>query len=114
MKHSLKIALLRIVHMHTNQIWDLNLGVFGINIFFLPHQRRDFRILAKALPPKQEYVLNIRFSSLQDQLYSKYLKDNNMGRRPSYSRYRRRRTKGQYEASDLFSAFSNLMKVSIS
>lgn len=49
------------------------------------------------LPPKQEYVLNIRLSGVQDQLYRRYLE------------------KGRgcaFQASDLFSTFSTMAKVS--
>jgi len=58
-------------------------------------QRRDYRVLAECLPPKQEYVLNIRLSPLQDQLYRRFLD----------------KESGYHTASDLFSTFSNMQKV---
>ena len=54
-------------------------------------------MLAKVLPPKQEYVLNIRLSGVQGALYQRFL---------SYKR------QGMYQATDLFSTFSMLAKVS--
>ena len=59
-------------------------------------QRRDYRVLAECLPPKQEYVLNIRLSPVQDQLYRRFLD----------------KESGYHTASDLFSTFANLLKVS--
>ena len=67
------------------------------SLSFSPHlsQRRDYRVLARFLPPKQEFVLSIRLSPVQEKLYTRYLGN------PS----------GQHTASDLFSTFSNLQKV---
>jgi SNF2 family DNA or RNA helicase len=61
-------------------------------------QRRDFRVLAKALPPKQEYVLKVRLSGVQDKLYLRYLE---------------KKETTHYLASDLFSTFAALAKVSL-
>lgn len=58
-------------------------------------QRRDYRVLAECLPPKQEYVLAIRLSPIQDQLYRLYLEH----------------TRGYHTASDLFSTFATLLKI---
>ena len=58
-------------------------------------QRRDYRVLAEFLPPKQEYVLSIRLSPLQDKLYRRYIDHES----------------GYHTASDLFSTFANLSKV---
>ena len=59
-----------------------------------PPKRRDYRVLAECLPPKQEYVVSIRMSPLQDCLYRKFLDEG--------------RTR---ELADLFSTFSSLLKV---
>lgn len=56
-------------------------------------------MLAKALPPKQEYVLKVRLSGIQDKLYIRYLKNKGINR---------------YMASDLFSTFAALAKVRVS
>lgn len=55
-------------------------------------------MLAKVLPPKREYVLNIRLSGVQDALYQRFL---------SY-----KSQSAMYQATDLFSTFSMLAKVS--
>lgn len=60
-------------------------------------QRRDYRVLAEHLPPKQEYVLNIRLSPVQDQLYRRYLE----------------KTRGIFLSSDLFSTYHSLSKVTV-
>ena len=60
-----------------------------------PPQRRDYRVLARFLPPKQEFVLFIRLSSVQEGLYTHYLS----------------KSSDKHSASDLFSTFSNLQKV---
>lgn len=60
-------------------------------------QRRDYRILAEALPPKHEFVVAIRMSPVQDQLIVRYLEKNS----------------GYHTSSDLFSTFSNLSKVHV-
>lgn len=62
----------------------------------IPFQRRDFRVLAKALPPKQEYVLKVRLSEVQDNLYVRYLKHKEIK---------------CYVATDLFSTYAALAKV---
>ncbi|XP_056313623.1 transcriptional regulator ATRX-like isoform X2 [Danio aesculapii] len=36
-------------------------------------QRRDYSVLTSCLPPKREYVLSVRMTPLQCQLYSRYL-----------------------------------------
>ena len=61
------------------------------------HQRRDYRILAESLPPKYEYVVNIRMSPLQEELIKRYLERNS----------------GYHTATDLFSTFANLLKVHV-
>ena len=53
-------------------------------------------MLAKALPPKQEYVLKVRLSGLQDNLYRMYLE---------------KKGTSQYVPSDLFSTYAALAKV---
>jgi transcriptional regulator ATRX len=58
-------------------------------------QRRDYRVLARFLPPKQEFVISIRLSSVQEKLYRRYLD----------------KSSNQHTASDLFSTFSSLQKV---
>ena len=57
-------------------------------------QRRDFRVLSEALPPKHEYVIAFHLTEIQDKLYRLYLEQF--------------RCRG---AKDLFSTFSNLAKV---
>ena len=52
-------------------------------------------MLAKVLPPKQEYVLKIRLSDVQDKLYRSFLEEK----------------RGRYCASDLFSTYAALAKV---
>ena len=63
--------------------------------FFFCNQRRDYRVLADQLPPKQEYVLAIRMSPIQDQLYRRFLE----------------KTRGVFLPSDLFSTYHALSKV---
>ena len=69
---------------------------YGFNNVFV-FQRRDYRVLAEHLPPKQEYVLNIRLSPVQDQLYRRYLE----------------KTRGVFLSSDLFSTYHSLSKVTV-
>ena len=57
-------------------------------------QRRDFRVLSEALPPKHEFVISFHLTEVQDKLYRFYLEEF--------------RCNG---AKDLFSTFSNLAKV---
>lgn len=58
-------------------------------------QRRDYRVLADTLPPKQEYVISFHLTQVQDILYSRFLDE----------------AKGKHGAKDLFSTFSFLAKV---
>ena len=55
-------------------------------------------MLAKALPPKQEYVLKVRLSGVQDKLYVRYLKNKEIK---------------CYVATDLFSTYAALAKVRV-
>ena len=36
-------------------------------------QRRDYSALTKFLPPKQEYVISVRLTDIQAEIYQKYL-----------------------------------------
>lgn len=49
---------------------------------FLFLQRKDYSVLAKFLPPKQEFVLAVRITPLQYKLYRYYL-DHITGKNPS-------------------------------
>lgn len=74
-----------------------NASLYSLCCFLLVHfaQRRDYRVLAEQLPPKQEYVLNIRQSPIQDKLYRRFLEQ----------------TRGVFLPSDLFSTYHTLSKV---
>ncbi len=39
-------------------------------------QRKDYSVITKLLPPKHEYVIAVRLSKLQMELYEKYLQLN--------------------------------------
>ena len=48
----------------------------SLNISFVPFpppQRRDYSCLTKLLPTKHEYIISVRLSELQIELYQKYL-----------------------------------------
>ncbi|KAL8573406.1 hypothetical protein ACOMHN_032421 [Nucella lapillus] len=63
-------------------------------------QRRDYSALTKFLPPKQEYVISVRLSSMQIKLYEDYLKRNGQ-------------VEGQIttRGAQLFKDYQNLMKI---
>ena len=73
---------------------DNNIANF-VNPCLLLFQRRDYRVLAECLPPKQEYVLAIRLSPIQDQLYRHFLEHGT----------------GMHTQQDIFSTFANFSKV---
>ena len=44
--------------------------------FFLCVQRKDYSVITKLLPPKYEYVISVRLSKKQMEMYKKYLELN--------------------------------------
>lgn len=71
--------------------------------FFFPHswQRRDYSFLTKFLPPKQEYVISVRMTNIQTELYEKYLELSGQGLDGVFSN----------KGARLFTDYQNLMKI---
>ncbi|CAG5116055.1 unnamed protein product, partial [Candidula unifasciata] len=64
-------------------------------------QRRDYSALTKFLPPKQEYVISVRLTSIQIELYEKYLELSGQGVDGVYNN----------KGARLFGDYQNLMKI---
>ncbi|RUS80227.1 hypothetical protein EGW08_012023 [Elysia chlorotica] len=64
-------------------------------------QRRDYSALTKFLPPKQEYVISVRLTDVQIDLYDKYLQMSGQGVDGVYNN----------KGARLFSDYQNLMKI---
>lgn len=76
--------------------------LMNIHSFFLS-QRRDYSALTKFLPPKNEYVISVRLSKVQMELYERYL--NTFTNRGMDS------GPGCNKGARLFSDYQNLMKI---
>ena len=70
-------------------------------LFFLCCQRRDYSALTKFLPPKQEYVISVRLTNTQIDLYNKYLEMSGQGVDGVFTN----------KGARLFSDYQNLMKI---
>ncbi|BFZ14845.1 hypothetical protein BsWGS_17884 [Bradybaena similaris] len=64
-------------------------------------QRRDYSALTKFLPPKQEYVISVRLTNIQIELYEKYLEITGQGLDGVFSN----------KGARLFADYQNLMKI---
>ncbi|BFZ24319.1 hypothetical protein BsWGS_27358 [Bradybaena similaris] len=64
-------------------------------------QRRDYSSLTKFLPPKQEYVISVRLTNIQIELYEKYLELTGQGVDGIYTN----------KGARLFRDYQNLMKI---
>ncbi|CAG5119169.1 unnamed protein product, partial [Candidula unifasciata] len=64
-------------------------------------QRRDYSALTKFLPPKQEYVISVRLTNIQIELYEKYLEITGQGVDGVYTN----------KGARLFADYQNLMKI---
>ncbi|GFS20517.1 alpha thalassemia/mental retardation syndrome X-linked homolog [Elysia marginata] len=64
-------------------------------------QRRDYSALTKFLPPKQEYVISVRLTDVQIDLYEKYLQMSGQGVDGIFTN----------KGARLFSDYQNLMKI---
>lgn len=73
-----------------------------INILHLSTlQRRDYSALTKFLPPKQEYVISVRLTEVQVELYEKYLELTGQGVDGIFTN----------KGARLFKDYQNLMKI---
>jgi len=66
-------------------------------------QRRDYSALVKFLPPKHEYVVSVRLSSLQISLYQQYL--DNFTSASSLT------SDAKFQCAGLFSDYHSLMHI---
>ncbi|KAH9519844.1 hypothetical protein Btru_071056 [Bulinus truncatus] len=64
-------------------------------------QRRDYSALTKFLPPKQEYVISVRLTNIQIELYEKYMELTGQGADGVFSN----------KGARLFTDYQNLMKI---
>ncbi|CAL1534464.1 unnamed protein product [Lymnaea stagnalis] len=64
-------------------------------------QRRDYSALTKFLPPKQEYVISVRLTNIQIDLYEKYMELTGQGVDGVFSN----------KGARLFTDYQNLMKI---
>ncbi|KAK6975334.1 transcriptional regulator ATRX, partial [Biomphalaria glabrata] len=64
-------------------------------------QRRDYSALTKFLPPKQEYVISVRLTNIQIELYEKYMELTGQGADGIFSN----------KGARLFTDYQNLMKI---
>jgi len=69
-------------------------------------QRRDYSALVKFLPPKHEYVISVRLSSLQISLYQQYL-----DKFTSVSSLTSDGPSAKFQCAGLFSDYHSLMHI---
>ncbi|KAH9519843.1 hypothetical protein Btru_071052 [Bulinus truncatus] len=74
------------------------LASFFCSLCFL---RRDYSALTKFLPPKQEYVISVRLTNIQIELYEKYMELTGQGADGVFSN----------KGARLFTDYQNLMKI---
>lgn len=88
-------AVLNFVHF-------FSIPLFKTKVFkYCYTQRKDYSALTKFLPPKHEYVVSVRLSEVQIELYEKYL--NRVGHGPLEGE--------KLRSAQLFSDYQALMRI---